>query len=200
VTFAGVVALGYLLGSCPWGYWLVRLFKHEDIRRSGSGNIGATNVWRTYGRWLGAPVVFLDLLKGFLPALAGVVLVSHLCGIAAGAAAMLGHWRPLFLRFEKGGKMVATGAGVFLGLSTWAGIVAVAIWILVFLVTRYASVASILAALSMPVSAALFGSPPSVVAFAAVAAAAVVFLHRANLRRLRAGTESRFRFRSAARA
>ena len=63
MTFAGLVVLGYLLGSCPWGYWLVRLIKHEDVRSSGSGNIGATNVWRTYGRWLGAPVVLLDTLK-----------------------------------------------------------------------------------------------------------------------------------------
>src|SRR3954468_16025122 len=70
MTFAAVVVLGYLLGSCPWGYWLVRLIRHEDIRKVGSGNIGATNVWRTYGRWLGVPVVLLDMVKGFLPALA----------------------------------------------------------------------------------------------------------------------------------
>ena len=121
MTFFGLVVLGYLVGSCPWGYWLVRVFRGEDIRRSGSGNIGATNVWRTYGRSLGLPVVLLDLLKGFVPAFAGVVLVSHLCGLVAGAAAMLGHWRPLFLRFEKGGKMVATGGGVFLAVAPWVG-------------------------------------------------------------------------------
>ena len=107
MTFAAVVVLGYLLGSCPWGYWLVRIFKHEDIRRVGSGNIGATNVWRTYGRRLGVPVVLLDMLKGFVPALVGVLLVSHLCGILAGAAAMVGHVRPVFLRFARGGKAVA---------------------------------------------------------------------------------------------
>ena len=69
MSFAALVVLGYLLGSCPWGYWLVRLVKHEDIRKVGSGNIGATNVWRTYGRWLGVPVVVLDVLKGFIPAM-----------------------------------------------------------------------------------------------------------------------------------
>jgi len=73
MTFAAVVVLGYLLGSCPWGYWLVRLIRHEDIRTVGSGNIGATNVWRTYGRWLGVPVVLLDMVKGFAPALLGML-------------------------------------------------------------------------------------------------------------------------------
>src|SRR6478609_9756304 len=107
MAFAALVLLGYLLGSCPWGYWLVRLFKHEDIRKVGSGNIGATNVRRTYGWSLGIPVVLLDTLKGFVPALLGLLFVSHLAGIVAGAAAMVGHWRPLFLRFAKGGKMVA---------------------------------------------------------------------------------------------
>src|SRR5437763_795456 len=95
MAFLGVVVLGYLLGSCPWGYWLVRAIKHEDIRKVGSGNIGATNVWRTYGRWLGVPVVLLDVLKGFVPAFLGVLFVSppHLAGLAAGAAAMLGSSR-----------------------------------------------------------------------------------------------------------
>src|SRR5215472_4219982 len=115
MSFVAVVVLGYLLGSCPWGYWLVRLVKHQDIRKVGSGNIGATNVWRTYGWRLGLPVVVLDTLKGFVPALLGVVYVSHLAGILAGAAAMLGHFRPLFLRFAKGGKMVATCGGVMFG-------------------------------------------------------------------------------------
>jgi acyl phosphate:glycerol-3-phosphate acyltransferase len=200
MTFAAVVVLGYLCGSCPWGYWLVRVFKHEDIRRSGSGNIGATNVWRTYGRSLGAPVVLLDMVKGFVPALLGVLLVSHLCGIVAGAAAMLGHSRPLFLRFEKGGKMVATSGGVFFGVAVWVALTALGVWILAFLVSRYASLASIAAALTLPVAAVLYDYPTSVISFAALAAAAVVFLHRANLRRLRAGTENRFHFRRPARA
>jgi glycerol-3-phosphate acyltransferase PlsY len=195
MTFFGLVVLGYLVGSCPWGYWLVRVFRHEDIRRSGSGNIGATNVWRTYGRSLGLPVVLLDLLKGFGPALAGVIIVSHLCGIVAGGAAMLGHWRPLYLRFEKGGKMVATGAGVFLAVAPWVGLVAGVTWFTVFLLTRYASVASILAALTLPAAAVAFGYPVVVIVFAAVAAVGVVALHRGNLRRLRAGTESRSRVR-----
>ncbi|HEY7017576.1 MAG TPA: glycerol-3-phosphate acyltransferase, partial [Gaiellaceae bacterium] len=90
VSFAGIVVLGYVLGSCPWGYWLVRVLHGEDIRRVGSGGIGASNVFRVYGRWLGFPVFFLDALKGFVPAFLGVQFVSPLCGILAGAAAMAG--------------------------------------------------------------------------------------------------------------
>jgi acyl phosphate:glycerol-3-phosphate acyltransferase len=196
VSFAGVVVLGYLLGSCPWGYWLVRLVEHEDIRTVGSGNIGATNVWRTYGRWLGLPVVFLDVLKGFVPAILAMQFVSppHLAAIAAGAAAMLGHWRPLFLRFAKGGKMVATCGGVFFGVAPLVALTAGIVWLIAFFAFRYASVASILAGVSLPVAAVAFGYPTSVVVFALAAFGAILFLHRTNLRRLRAGTESRFTF------
>ena len=202
MSFAALVVLGYLLGSCPWGYWLVRLVKHEDIRQVGSGNIGATNVWRTYGRWLGAPVVLLDVLKGFVPALLGMLFVSphHLAGICAGAAAMLGHWRPIFLRFAKGGKMVATCGGVFFGVAIWVALTAGVVWLAVFLASRYASLASIVAGIALPVTAAIYGYPNSVILFGIAAAAAIMFLHRANLRRLRAGTESRFQLRRTARA
>jgi acyl phosphate:glycerol-3-phosphate acyltransferase len=202
MAFAGLVVLGYLLGSCPWGYWVVRLVKHEDIRKVGSGNIGATNVWRTYGRWLGVPVVLLDVLKGFVPGLLGMLFVSphHLAGIVAGAAAMLGHWRPLFLRFAKGGKMVATCGGVFFGVAVWVAVTAGLVWLAVFVTLRYASVASILAGIALPVFAFLYGYPTSVVLFGAAAAAAILFLHRGNLARLRAGTESRFHFRKPLRA
>jgi acyl phosphate:glycerol-3-phosphate acyltransferase len=202
MAFAALVVLGYLLGSCPWGYWLVRAIRHEDIRTVGSGNIGATNVWRTYGRWLGAPVVFLDVLKGFVPALLGMLYVSphHLAGICAGAAAMLGHWRPLFLRFAKGGKMVATCGGVFFGVAFFVAIPAGVVWLVAFLVFRYASLASILGGIALPVFAALYGYPLPVILFGVVAAAAILFLHRANLARLRAGTENRFHFRRTARA
>ena len=200
MTLAGLILFGYLLGSCPWGYWLVRVFKHQDIRKVGSGNIGATNVWRTYGWRLGLPVVVLDVLKGFVPALLGVVYVSHLAGILAGAAAMLGHFRPLFLRFAKGGKMVATCGGVMFGVAPWVALTAGVVWLAAFLLVRYASVASILAGIALPVAAAAFGYPTSVVVFGALAALAILYLHRGNLGRLRAGTEHRFHFRRAARA
>ena len=200
MAFAALVVLGYLLGSCPWGYWLVRLVKHEDIRRVGSGNIGATNVWRTYGRGLGVPVVVLDALKGFVPALLGMLFFSppHLAGICAGGAAMLGHWRPIFLRFARGGKMVATCGGVFIGVAPLVALSAGIVWLVAFLAFRYASIASILAGIALPVFAAIEGYPLSVILFGAGAAAAILFLHRGNLRRLRAGTESRFHFRRTA--
>ena len=118
MTFAGIVVFGYLLGSCPWGYWLVRVFHHADVRKLGSGSIGASNVWRAYGpQARRSRSSLLDVLKGFVPAFVGVLAVSHLCGILAGAAAMAGHARPLFLRFEKGGKMVATGGGVVIAIA-----------------------------------------------------------------------------------
>jgi|SRR5690242_14879249 len=195
MSTALLVVAGYVLGSMPWGYWLVRLVKHEDIRRHGSGNIGGTNVWRVYGWRLGLPVVILDTAKGFAPAFVATLTVSHLAGVLAGGAAMLGHWRPLFLKWQRGGKMVATCGGAFLGVAPVVGAFGAAVWIAVFLLFRYASLSSMLAALSLPVIAVLLDQPWPVVAFAAFAAVAVIILHRANIARLRSGTESRFRFR-----
>jgi glycerol-3-phosphate acyltransferase PlsY len=200
MTTALLVVAGYLLGSMPWGYWLVLLVKHDDIRRKGSGNIGGTNVWRVYGWKLGLPVVVLDTAKGFVPALVATLVESHLAGVLAGGAAMLGHWRPLFLRWQRGGKVVATCGGAFLGVAPVVGGIGAAVWILVFLVFRYASLASIVAALSLPLAAVLLDETWPVIAFAGLAAAAVIVLHRANIARLRAGTENRFRFRRPAQA
>jgi glycerol-3-phosphate acyltransferase PlsY len=190
-----LVAAGYVLGSMPWGYWLPRLVRGDDIRRHGSGNIGGTNVWRVYGWKLGVPVVLLDTAKGFVPALVATLMVSHLAGVLAGAAAMLGHWRPMFLRWQRGGKVVATTGGAFLGVAPLIGAVGAGVWIAVFLLFRYASLASIVAALSLPVASVLLDEPWPVIAFAAGAAVAVLVLHRPNIARLRAGTENRFKFR-----
>src|SRR5437762_14327836 len=195
MTTALLVVAGYVLGSMPWGFWLVRLIMHDDIRRHGSGNVGGTNVWRVYGWRLGLPVVLLDTLKGFAPALVATLTVSHLAGVLAGAAAMLGHWRPLFLRFQRGGKVVATCGGAFLGVAPLVGGIGAAVWVIVFSVFRYASVASIVAALSLPVASVALGEPWPVDVFACAAALAVLVLHRTNSSRLRAGTEKRFRFR-----
>ena len=198
MTSVLVVLGGYLAGSIPTGYWVVRAWRGVDIRTMGSGNIGGTNVWRVFGRRYGLPVVLLDVAKGFAPALVGTLLVGDLTGVLAGGAAMLGHWRPLFLRFEKGGKTVATAGGAFLGVAPVVGGIGAAIWIVTFVLFRYASLASILAACSLPVLAALLGEPWPVIVFGALAAVAVVLLHRANIARLRAGTESRFRLRREA--
>jgi glycerol-3-phosphate acyltransferase PlsY len=176
----------------------VRGLKREDVRATGSGNIGATNVWRTYGARYGVPVMLADTLKGFVPALLATIYVGHLAGVIAGGAAMLGHWRPLFMGFAKGGKAVATCGGAFLAVAPIVGGVGLAVWIVIFALFRYASVASIVAALSLPVLAVILGEPWPVIVFAGIAALAVVVLHRANIGRLRAGTETRFRFRRRA--
>lgn len=176
----------------------MRALRGEDIRKTGSGNIGATNVWRTYGARFGVPVMFLDTLKGFVPAFLATMYVGHLAGVLAGGAAMLGHWRPLFMRFERGGKAVAACGGAFFGVAPEVGAIGAAVWILVFAVFRYASVASIVAALSLPLIALALGEPWPVIAFGTIAALAVIVLHRPNISRLRAGTETRFRFRRPA--
>ncbi|HET8527917.1 MAG TPA: glycerol-3-phosphate 1-O-acyltransferase PlsY [Gaiellaceae bacterium] len=187
--------IGYVCGSMPWGYWLVRIFRHEDIRTQGSGNIGATNVWRLHGKKLGLPAVVLDTAKGFVPALVATKVAGHDAGALAGACAMLGHWRPLFLGFRRGGKMVATAGGAFLGLAPLVGGLGAGVWLLVFGLTRYASVASMCAAASLPLWAWVMGYPWPVIVFGGVAAVGVVVLHRANIRRLARGEENRFRLR-----
>jgi acyl phosphate:glycerol-3-phosphate acyltransferase len=137
----------------------------------------------------------LDTAKGFAPAYAATVVVGHGTGVLAGAAAMLGHWRPLFLGFRRGGKMVATAGGAFLGVAPLVGAAAAGVWLLVFGLTRYASVASMTAAVSLAFWAWLFGYPWPVIVFGGAAGAGVVFLHRANIVRLAHGEESRFELR-----
>ncbi len=198
MTEAALILGAYLLGSMPFGYWVVRVLKGTDIRHVGSGNIGASNVWRTYGKAYGVPIVVLDMAKGFVPALVGTAVAGELVGVFAGGAAMLGHWRPLFLRFQRGGKTVATAGGTFLGVAPAVGVLGLAAWIVVFVATRYASVASMTTALLLPFGSLALGEPWPVVAFASVAAIVVVVLHRANIGRLRAGTETRFRLRRTA--
>jgi glycerol-3-phosphate acyltransferase PlsY len=194
------IAGGYVLGSMPFGYWLVLVFRGEDIRKVGSGNMGASNVFRRYGKRLGTAVALLDLAKGFAAAALGIAAGGALVGVLAGAAAMLGHARPVFLGFRKGGKMVATAGGATFALAPLAFLCCVALWLVVFVLTRYASVASLVAALALVVFAVLFGYPWPVVAFAFAGSAAIVFSHRQNLRRLVSGTEHRFHLRRPRRA
>jgi glycerol-3-phosphate acyltransferase PlsY len=187
-------AAGYLSGSLPFGYWLVRLFKGVDIRRLGSGGIGATNVARAGGWKLALAVVLLDGFKGLIPALVFLLVDSHLAAVIAGTAAIVGHYRPVFLGFQKGGKMVATTGGVVFALAPYAGAVCLAVWIAVFVVTRYASVASLAVAVVLPTATIAFGAPWSVVVFACGAAAGIVVLHRGNIERLLRGQERRGSF------
>jgi acyl phosphate:glycerol-3-phosphate acyltransferase len=181
----------------PWGYWLPRALRGVDVRTLGSGNPGATNVWRTLGFKMGLAVALLDMAKGSVAALLGVLLGGDLVAVLAGVAAMAGHWRPLFLGFARGGKTVATTGGVALALAPFAALSAAGAWIVVFLPTRYASLASMLAAASLPLFALLFDASWPVVVFTAGAAVAILVLHRTNIRRLRAGTENRIELRRA---
>ena len=187
-----IVLGGYLLGSIPFGYVVPRLLRGQDIREQGSGNVGASNVWRVYGLALGAPVALLDVAKGFAPALVGVLVGGDWTGVLAGAAAMVGHARPVFLRFSKGGKMVATAGGVGFALAPLAAAACLVAWLAVFALLRYASVASIVAAAALPLLSVAFGASWPVVGFTALAAVGVIALHRHNVGRLLRGTEPRF--------
>ena len=183
---------GYLLGSMPFGYWVPLLIRGEDIRAKGSGNVGASNVFRVYGRSLGVPVALLDVGKGFAAAALGLWAGGPLIGVLAAGAAMLGHARPVFLRFEKGGKMAATAGGATFALAPLVFVLCVATWLLVFAVTRYASVATIVTAVSLAALVLVFGYPWPIVVFGITGAVAVIAMHHQNIRRLFAGTEHRF--------
>ncbi len=162
-----IIAGGYLVGSIPFGVVVVRLLRGEDIRKQGSGNIGASNVWRAYGRWLGVPVALLDVAKGFVPAFVGLKVGGEWVGVLAGAAAMLGHARPIWLGFAKGGKMVATGGGVTLALAPLAAGICLLVWLATFVLFRYASLASLVTAVALPILCVLLGEPWPTVIFAA---------------------------------
>ncbi|HJS49219.1 MAG TPA: glycerol-3-phosphate 1-O-acyltransferase PlsY [Gaiellaceae bacterium] len=200
MTEALAVLGGYLLGSMPFGYWLPRLFRREDIRTKGSGNVGASNVFRVYGRRLGIPVALLDVAKGFAGASLGLWAGGALVGVLAAAAAMLGHAWPVFLRFQKGGKMVATAGGATFALAPLVAFCCVGVWLAVFLSTRFASLASIVTAFALAVLVVAFGYPWPVMVFGIAGATAVVVMHRQNIRRLLTGTEHRFELRRARRA
>lgn len=189
------VAGGYVLGSLPFGYWLPRIFCGEDIRARGSGNVGASNVFRVYGRRLGAAVALLDVAKGFVAASLGLWAGGALVAVLAAAAAMLGHARPVFLRFERGGKMVATAGGAAFALAPLAAAICLGVWIGVFAMSRYASLASIATAISLAVLLVALDYQWPIAVFGVVGAIAVIVLHRQNIRRLAGGTEHRFDLR-----
>jgi glycerol-3-phosphate acyltransferase PlsY len=194
-----LIAAGYVLGSLPWGYWLPLWLKRVDIRTVGSGNVGASNVWRTFGARYGLAVALLDIGKGLAAGLLGRFVGDELIGVLAGTAALGGHFRPLFLGFQRGGKVVATTGGVAFAVAPLVSLCACALWLLVFLAVRYASVASIAAGASLPLFALAFGSSRPVLGFTIGAALAIAALHHANVRRLVRGEERRASFSVRAR-
>lgn len=179
----------YLLGSVPFGVILARA-KGVDPRKGGSGNIGATNVMRTAGKGLGALTLLCDLGKGLLPAALGKALFGPEMGALAGLSAFLGHLFPLYLRF-RGGKGVATAAGLLLALSPWSLLVAVGAFLAGVGLTRIVSVGSLLGALSLPFSLYLLGNPRGMVLVGAAVTTLIFLKHLGNIRRIVQGTEHR---------
>ena len=187
-----VIPLAYLLGSIPTGLLLARAFG-VDIRTTGSGNIGATNVYRTLGRRVGVMTLVGDCLKGVIPVLVARGLGFDVAWVAAiGFAAFIGHVYTVFLGF-KGGKGVATALGVFLAASPLAVLLALAVFAVVVGTWRYVSLASISAAAAMPLFVFFLDGRAPVVLMTVGIALLVVFKHKDNIQRLRAGTENKFR-------
>nr|WP_202397067.1 glycerol-3-phosphate 1-O-acyltransferase PlsY [Pseudoroseomonas coralli] len=181
--------LGYLSGSVPYGLLLTRAAGLGDIRKVGSGNIGATNVLRTGNRKVAAATLLLDVLKGVVPVLAVAAFWGREAGFVAGIGAMAGHVFPVWLGF-KGGKGVATGAGVLLAAAWWLGLICALIWLAMAKLTRISSAAALTACCAAPVIALLAGDL-ALAGFALVLALLIILRHRDNIRRLIAGTEPR---------
>ena len=193
-TAIASILLAYLLGAIPFGYLLVKWRTGRDVRTMGSGNIGATNVLRTTGRAAGVLTLLLDIGKGYV----AVWLAGRLSGnsatvmSAAALAAMLGHAYPVFLRF-RGGKAVATFLGAFLRLAPPAILAALIVFVIVVWRTRYISMGSIVSSGTFPLAVWLIVHPPWVVVAAAAAGGAfIIWRHKENIQRLRAGTENVF--------
>ena len=196
-----IAAVAYLLGSVPTGYLLVRLFRNEDIRSIGSGNIGATNVLRSGSKGLGAATFLLDVLKGCAAVWIGALLASVVlpdmplrnAQALAAVAAVIGHMFPVWLRF-KGGKGVATGFGVFLVAAPLAALAAITVFAVVLLLSRYVSLASILGAASFPPFAWMLvrgDKPAFFIAAQIIVSLLIILKHHQNIRRLLAGNENR---------
>jgi len=185
-----VLVVSYLLGSISFGYLLAKYWKGIDIRQFGSGNVGTTNVFRTLGPVPGIMVFLGDFLKGTVGAWLGLWAGSEWTGVLAGFAAMAGHSYPVFLNF-KGGKVIATGVGVLFALDYKAALIALAIWAVVLFLFRYVSLASIIAAGSVPVMLMIFREPIPFIVFGLLGAGFAIYKHRPNIQRLRAGTEPR---------
>jgi acyl phosphate:glycerol-3-phosphate acyltransferase len=185
----------YFLGAIPTSHLVSRLFAKIDLREHGSGNLGATNLYRVLGWRYAIPVALFDIAKGAIPVLvfARQVSDSELFALACGVAAIVGHVFSVFVRFQ-GGKGVATAAGVMLGLTPLALAVCAAVWGLLVLFTGYVSLGSIAAAATLPLAVYLLERPrtPELLWIDAVVAAGVILLHRRNIQRLFRGTESRF--------
>jgi len=193
VTVLAFVALAYLVGSFPTSFLVGRL-RGIDLREHGSGNLGATNTFRVLGVWAAIPVLIIDVLKGMGPAAWFVTwdgTADSRLAVVYGLAAIMGHVWSAFLKF-RGGKGIATGAGVLLALAPVTTLIAVLVWIGIVSLTRMVSAASLAAASLVPILAWLMDQPTHTIAFCFVVAGFVWWTHRANVRRLLDGSELRF--------
>jgi acyl phosphate:glycerol-3-phosphate acyltransferase len=194
VRWVVAACAAYLLGAIPTSYWVARLVRGVDLRTVGSGNLGATNLYRVLGWRLAAPVAAFDCAKGALPVAlfapwAGTTLIG---AVVLGMVALLGHVCSIFVGF-RGGKGVATGAGIVLGLAPWAFVVVLAVWGAVVRVSGYVSVGSIVAAVALPPAVWLLDPVRrSLVWWFAGVSALIIWMHRDNIRRMLDGTEHRF--------
>ncbi|MCL6477539.1 MAG: glycerol-3-phosphate 1-O-acyltransferase PlsY [Peptococcaceae bacterium] len=188
-----LLTAGYLIGSIPFGYLLART-RGIDIRKHGSGNIGATNVWRTLGPGYGMLALLLDALKGAAAVIIGKEAGPEGVELLTGMAALLGHAFPVFLGF-KGGKIIAAGLGVMLALAPLVSLIAVITFAVVVLLFRYISLGSICGALSVPILLAALGYHWTYVLFGVSVCLLAVFKHIPNIKRIMAGTESKFKFK-----
>ena len=187
----GLISFAYLLGSIPTGYILGKL-SGVDVRQTGSGNVGATNVARAVGKWQGVVTLLADAAKGMIPVAIGLWLNLQPEAIAAIAgAAFLGHLFPVFLKF-RGGKGVATGLGALLVIAPLATFALLGVFVAVVLPTRLVSLSSIIAAAMAPLALWIFFQPPAIVLLGGFLAAMIIWRHRGNIQRLIAGTEPRF--------
>ncbi|HKS91532.1 MAG TPA: glycerol-3-phosphate 1-O-acyltransferase PlsY [Tepidiformaceae bacterium] len=190
------IVLGYFIGALPTGLILVRVLRGEDIRKYGSGNIGAVNVLRVAGPGVAAAVLLVDVLKGLVPVLFALRGVAPWAVVAAGLATIAGHNWSIFLGF-RGGKGVATSFGVLIGLSLQTALVAAIVYIIVVAITRFSSLGSLLGAVSVPILLWRLRTPPEYVAFGIIASLFAIYRHRANIQRLVTGTELRITHRVA---
>jgi glycerol-3-phosphate acyltransferase PlsY len=193
VSAALAVVAAYLLGSIPFAY-LAGRSRGVDLRRVGSGNLGAANVFRNLGRGPGIAVMALDILKGTAAVLIARAIADDPWPAVAAGAAMAGHVFPVWMRF-KGGKGVATGGGALIGLVPIASAILLGLWLVVAVASRFTSLASIVAAAAATPIVWALGYPVSAIVFTGVAAAAVLVLHRGNIGRLLRGRENRIELR-----
>ncbi|XWO13812.1 putative glycerol-3-phosphate acyltransferase [Candidatus Hepatincola sp. Pdp] len=200
IDIAIIFGIGYFLGSLPYGFILVKIFKHKDIRKIGSKNIGATNVLRAGYTWLAVATLLADAFKGFL----AVMIVKYMIfmnlfitpdiafAALAGLSAIIGHMFPVWLKF-KGGKGVATSYGTILAISPILGIIILIVWLVVAALSKYSSLAALLSFASLPI--ATYFLAPNLQLFMAIITLMVFLKHKENIKRLLNGTETKIKFR-----